>query len=64
MITAVDAVKGLLVDSYLAVDELITERSADKDGLVDFVIDINSGEVVTSMDTRSRRREEDGGEAD
>ena len=45
LITAVSAVRELLVDSYLGVDELITEE----DGTVEFVVDINGGEVVASM---------------
>jgi hypothetical protein len=45
LITAVSSVRELLVDAYLGVDEAITER----DELVEFLVDVNGGEVITTL---------------
>jgi hypothetical protein len=45
LITAVSTVRELLVDAYLGVDEAITEQ----DDVVEFLVDVNGGEVVTNL---------------
>lgn len=45
LISAVDTIKTLLVDTYLGVDEEIVEGSV----ISDFMIDVNCGEVVVNI---------------
>ena len=45
LIAAAEKIKRLLVEEYLKVDEEITER----DGMSEFIIDVNGGEVVVNM---------------
>ena len=45
MNTAVSGVRELLVDAYLGVDEAIIEGEE----LVEFLVDVNAGEVVTTL---------------
>jgi hypothetical protein len=45
LITAVNTIKELLVEAYLDVDKEIVET----DGDVDFVVDVNRGEIVAQM---------------
>ena len=45
LIAAAEKIKRLLVEEYLKVDEEITE----KDGMTEFIIDVNGGEVIVSM---------------
>ena len=45
MITAVNTIKELLVEAYLDVDKEIVETDRD----VDFVVDVNRGEIVAGM---------------
>lgn len=51
LIAAAEKIKRLLVEEYLKVDEEIAET----DGISDFVIDVNGGEVVVNM-TKSKAR--------
>jgi hypothetical protein len=45
LIAAAEKIKRLLVEEYLKVDEEITE----KDGMTEFIIDVNGGEVIVTM---------------
>lgn len=45
LINAVDAIKALLVEAYLNVDEEISET----DGTSEFLIDVHGGEVVVNL---------------
>jgi hypothetical protein len=45
LIAAAEKIKRLLVEEYLKVDEEITE----KNGMTEFIIDVNGGEVIVTM---------------
>ena len=45
LIAAAEKIKRLLVEEYLKIDEEITE----KDGMTEFIIDVNGGEVIVTM---------------
>jgi hypothetical protein len=45
LVTAVNSVREGLVDAYLGVEEAIVEGG----GVVEFVVDVSGGEVVTTL---------------
>lgn len=45
LISAVDTIKTLMVEAYLAVDEEISEKA----GMSECIIDVNGGEVVVGF---------------
>lgn len=51
LIAAGEKIKRMLVEEYLSIDEEITEG----DGISEFFIDVNGGEVVVNMITGKSR---------